>query len=373
MPQTVFMRLIQVTASRGWRGHEQKIIYLYEAFRDFGYVEDQWIVCPKDSEIFRIATQKGMQVFGLDFKGEYDLKFARSLKKIADDTGAGIVFIHNSESHTIAVLSSILYGLKIPLVLCRTLINRVDTNFFRKWKYNYSGIKKIICVSQPVVDVLKFAVNDHSKLCVVGSVTDIAKFPKQKPDGSLKREFNIPDDYKIIGNIAAFTGFKDHKTWISTASELKNRGLKAKYILIGDGPLEAEVRAHADSLQLNDDVIFAGFRKDIPQILPEFDLFLFTSNNEPTGGVLLESYACRVPIVAANAGGIPEVIVDGKTGLLAEVGNPVDFADKVEMLLADETMQDRFRDNGYQFLVENFTKDVIAKKMFDELDEVLNR
>ncbi len=373
LPQTDFMRLIQVTASMGWRGHEQKIIYLYEAFRDFGYVEDQWIVCPKNSEIFKVATSKGMQVFGLDFKSEYDLKFARSLKTIADENRADIVFIHNSESHTIAVLSSLLYGLKIPLVLCRTLIKRVDTNFFRKWKYNYRGIKKIICVSQPVVDVLKYAVKDHAKLCVVGSVTDIAKFPKQQPDGSLRREFNIPDDHKIIGNIAAFTGFKDHRTWIATASELKKRGLKAKYILIGDGPLEAEVRAQAKSLNLEDDVIFAGFRKDIPMVLPEFDLFLFTSNNEPTGGVLLESYACRVPIVAANAGGIPEVVVNGETGLLARAGNPIDFADKVEMLLADESLQNKFRDNGFQFLIGNFTKDVIAKKMFDELNEVLQK
>ncbi len=49
------MRLLQVTASKGWRGHEQKIIYLYEAFRDYGYVKDQWIVCPTDSQIFQIV------------------------------------------------------------------------------------------------------------------------------------------------------------------------------------------------------------------------------------------------------------------------------------------------------------------------------
>mgnify|MGYP006200583105 CR=1 FL=1 len=105
--------------------------------------------------------------------------------------------------------------------------------------------------------------------------------------------------------------------------------------------------------------------------MPEFDLFLFTSNNEPTGGVLLESYACRVPIVAANAGGIPEVVKDNETGLLAEVGNPIDFADKVILLLDNETLQKQFTDNGYQFLKDNFTKEVIAKKMFDELNEVL--
>jgi glycosyltransferase involved in cell wall biosynthesis len=367
------MRLIQVTASKGWRGHEQKIIYLYEAFKEFGYVDDQWIVCIKDSDIYNVAKSKNMQVYGLDFKSEYDLNFAKSLKKISDETKADLIFIHNSDSHTISVLSSLFYGLKTPLVLCRTLIKRVDTNFFRKWKYNYKGIKKIICVSHPVVEVLKYAVKDHSRLVVVGSVTDINKFQKQQKTGMLNKEFNIPPDYTIIGNIAAFTGFKDHFTWINTVEELHKRKLKAKYILIGDGPLETEIRAMVKAKGLENEVIFAGFRKDIPEVLPEFDLFLFTSNNEPTGGVLLESYACKVPIVAANAGGIPEVIVDNETGLLAEVGNPIDFADKVELLLGDEAMQDKFRKNGYQFLKDNFTKEVIAKKMIDELQDVLDK
>jgi glycosyltransferase involved in cell wall biosynthesis len=221
------------------------------------------------------------------------------------------------------------------------------------------------------VDVLKFAVKDHSKLCVVGSVTDIDKFKKQSKAGILHQEFNISNDYKIIGNIAEFTGFKDHKTWVNTVAELVKRGVKAKYILVGKGSLENEVREQVAVLGLQNDIVFAGFRKDIPEILPEFDLFLFTSNNEPTGGVLLESYACRVPIVAAKAGGIPEVVVDNETGLLAEVGNPISFADKVEQMLNDKQLQEKCITNGYQYLIDNFTKEVIARKMFDELNEVV--
>jgi glycosyltransferase involved in cell wall biosynthesis len=365
------MRLIQITVSKGWRGHEQKIIYLYEAFKDFKLVEDQWIICPDNSETYRVAIEKGMNVIALNPKSEYDLKFAKQLSKIANEKRADVVFIHNSESHTLAVLSSLFYGLKSPLVLCRTLIKRVDTNFLRKWKYNYKGIKKIICVSTPVLDILKYAVKDHSKMCVVGSVTDIHKFKKIEKTGLLHTEFNIPSDYKIIGNIAAFTGFKDHKTWVNTVAELVKRGVKAKYILVGDGPLESEIRAQVKELGLENEIIFAGFRKDIPEILPEFDLFLFTSNNEPTGGVLLESYACRVPIVAANAGGIPEVIVDNVTGLLAEVGNPISFADRVEEMLNDEELQKKCKTNGRQYLIDNFTKEVIARKMFEELNDVV--
>ena len=362
------MRLLQFTASEGWRGHEQKIIYLYEAFEEKKYFEDQYILCPTKSAVFDIATEKNMQVINMDFKSEYDLGFAKKLSQLVKEKNIDIVFIHSSKAHTLAVMSHLFFKMDATLVLCRTLIRRVDSNFLRKWKYNYKGIKKIICVSQPVVDVLKYAVKDHSKLCVVGSVTDIHKFKKTQKNGLLHKEFNIPEHHKIIGNIAEFTGFKDHKTWVNAVEILvKKKQIAATFVLVGKGKLEDEVRQQVAEKGLTDHVIFAGFRKDIPEILPEFDLFMFTSNNEPTGGVLLESYACKVPIVAANAGGIPEVIVNNETGILAEVGNPIDFADKVELLLKDEDLQKKLTANGYQFLLDNFTKDVIAKKMYDEL------
>lgn len=364
------MRLIQFTASNGWRGHEQKIIYLYEAFKAEGYVEDQWVVCPIGSEVERIATEKGMQVIPFEYKSEYSLSYAKTFKKLAEEKQASVIFIHSSKAHTIAVLAHFIFRMKVPLVLCRTLIKRVDTNFFRKWKYNYKGIKKIICVSQPVVESLKFAVKDHSRFAVVGSVTDINKFKKQESTGILHEEFNIPKDYKIIGNIAEFTGFKDHYTWVDTVEILvKENAIKVKYILVGKGSMEQDIKNYVEEKGLTEHIIFTGFRRDIPEILPEFDLFLFTSNNEPTGGVLLESYACKVPIVAADAGGISEVIVDGETGLLAKVGNPKDFAEKVTLLMQDKGLQDKFTQNGYQYLLDNFTKKVIAKKMYDELSK----
>jgi glycosyltransferase involved in cell wall biosynthesis len=141
--------------------------------------------------------------------------------------------------------------------------------------------------------------------------------------------------------------------------------------LIGDGPLEAEVKALVKSKRLEDDVIFAGFRRDVPEILPELDLFLFTSNNEATGSVVLEAYASHVASVAARAGGTSEVLIDGETGFLAEARNPIDFADKAEKILTNDELRHAMIERGYQFLKDNFTKEVIAKKMFAELDTVL--
>tara|TARA_R110000868_G_scaffold138960_1_gene353519 strand:+ start:1427 stop:2533 length:1107 start_codon:yes stop_codon:yes gene_type:complete len=364
------MKIIHFSASNVWRGHEQMIIDIYESFRDNEFVDNQLIICPENSELNRVAIERNLQVQAFDYKSEYDLKFAKIFKKIVESYKADIVIIHNSKAHTISVLSSVIFGLKTPLVLCRTLIVDIGTNFFRKFKYNYKGIKKIICISEAVVEILKPSIKNHNVMTVIGSVVNTDRFINNNRNGFLHREFNIPTDYKIIGNVSAFCKVKDHYTWVDTVEELYKRGLKAKYILIGEGSLEIEIKDYVISKGLEKEIIFAGYRTDIQKCFPEFDLFLFTSKCEATGGVILESYACKVPVVAANAGGIPTVLRNNETGLLAEVGNPIDFADKVEILMNNKSLQNKCILNGFDFLMTTSTRFIIGAKFLEVLNDV---
>lgn len=367
------MRLVQFSVSAVWRGHEQKIIYLHQAFEELGLVDEQWILCAEGTELHKRALEIGANVLTIDFKGQYNWGNIRKVTQHISSTQADVVFLHNTKAQGLAVMAATFIGLRTPLVLCRTLIKRVDTNIVRKWKYNHPSIKKIICVSQPVVESLKPAIKNHSKLTVVGSVTDPDRFLKKEANGCLRDELGLSKTTKIIGNIAAFTGFKDYPTWLRAAKRIfENADEDTAFVSVGKGKLMDEMKSLASELGLDGKVHFLGFRRDIPELLPEFDIFMFTSNAEPTGGVLLEAYACRVPIVAADAGGIPEVVIDGKTGILAEVGNPEDFASKVLTLLNDETTQKNLTDNGYLHLQHNFTKEVIAKKMMAEIRQALD-
>lgn len=365
------MRLVHFTASKVWRGHEQMIIDIYESLRDNDFVADQVIICTKQSAIFKVAMDRKLNVLAFDFKSSFDFNFAKKVKNSIEKFNADAIILHNSKAHTIGVLLSLFFGLKVPMVLCRTLVKHIGTNFIRKYKYNYEGIKKIICISEPVVEILKSSIKNHDKMTVIGSIVDTDSFINNTKNGFLHREFNIPLKYKIIGNVSAFSKVKDHYTWVNTVEELVKRGLKAKYILIGEGELELEIKNYVKSKGLENEIIFAGFRNDIQKCIPEFDLFLFTSKNEATGGVILESYACKVPVVAANAGGIPTVLIDNETGLLAEVGNPIDFANKTEQLINDKTLQDKFIKNGYDFLMSTSTRKIIGAKIIGVLNEVV--
>lgn len=363
------MRLLQITASDVWRGHEQQIVYYYDDFNS--KIEHQVLLCPSNTRLAEMATEKKYNLYTLPFKSEYDWKWMKKINQIIKEEKIDIILIHNSTSHTMCVISSLLFGWKTPMVFFRTLIKKVDTNFFRKWKYNYKGLKKIVCVSEAVRTVLLSAIKDPSRLSIVGSATDLTEFCNTQKKGLLHQELGLNLDTKLIANIAAFVPFKDHITFVDTAEILSKKIPDCKFLLIGKGELEDEIKAYVASKSLSDSVIFLGFRKDIPEIFPEFDVFLFTSKLEPTGGVLLEAYASKVPIVAARAGGIPEVVVENKTGLLCEKENPNEFANAVLKVLSDDTLRKELVENGYQHLKENFTKEVITQKMLHELEAVL--
>lgn len=364
------MRLLQITASNVWRGHEQQIVYYFDEFNP--KIEHQVLLCPTNTRLADIAEEKKYTYYSLPYNSKSKKLWISTINKIVKEHKIDVILIHNSKAHTLCIMHSLLYRSKIPMVFFRTLIKKVDTNPLRKWKYNYKHLKKLVCVSQAVVDVLKPAIKDHSRLSIVGSATNINEFPKKKATGLLLREFNLPEDTILIGNISAFVPFKDHYTFLNAAKIIKAKKPNVKFVLVGKGEMEDEIKGYAKQLGLENDIIFTGFRKDIPEIFPEFDVFMFTSKLEPTGGVLLEAYNCHVPIVATNYGGIPEVVIHNETGILCEKENAQAFAEAALKIIEDKALGEQLVANGEKHLLANFTKEIIAEKMLKELHEVLN-
>jgi len=364
------MRLLQITASSVWRGHEQQIVYYYDAFET--KIEHQVLICPTETKLADIATSKKYNVHTLPLESEYSRSWIKKIKQVIKDEKIDFILIHNSTAHTLCVIASLLSIKKTPMVFFRTLIKNIATNPLRKWKYNYKHIVKLICVSQAVIDILKPSIKDHSRFSIVGSATNLDDFKHTSKSYKLHDELGLSHKTQIIANISAFVSFKDHFTFVKTANILKDKLPNAKFLLIGTGNMEDEIKAFTKKLRLENHILFLGFRNDISEIFADFDLFLFTSKLEPTGGVLLEAYASHVPIVATNAAGIPEVVNHNETGLLCEKENPEAFAEAALTILENNTLREKFIKNGYQHLKNNFTKEVITEKMYKELENIHN-
>jgi glycosyltransferase involved in cell wall biosynthesis len=135
-------------------------------------------------------------------------------------------------------------------------------------------------------------------------------------------------------------------------------------LLVGDGPLRAEVEREIHALGLNAAVYLAGYRTDADSLLAAADVATLSSREEGMGSVLLDALAFGVPIAATRAGGIPEVIVDGDSGLLAERENPTALGDAISSILVDSQLRARLRANSAararEFSVERMTDRTIS-------------
>ena len=135
--------------------------------------------------------------------------------------------------------------------------------------------------------------------------------------------------------------------------------------VVGEGPMESEMTQLAASLGIDDRVRFFGARKGVGPLIANADLFLLPSEQESFGLAALEAMACGVPVVATSAGGLPEVIDDGVSGLLFEKGNVDDAVEKATRLLSDTELHKNIRDAGLKSVVEKFNLDRIVQEYED--------
>lgn len=363
------MNVLHISTAKSWRGGEQQIAYLIGELANNGVGGHVFCVQGAAMEAFCRANTIPFTTYRK--RSSFDLAGALQVRKLCRSGEFGtfdLIHAHDSHAHTLLVLAASIWGNRVPAVVSRRVDFPVRGRFSR-WKYNHPTVKRIVCVSGFIKDVMTPAVNDPARLVVVHSGVDIGKFP-EKPEGRLRKEFGLREDRPIIANVAAIAPHKDYPTFVDVVEGLVQDGLDAQFMIVGgDGGEEQMIRERIRAKELDQNIILTGFRDDIPTILPEIDLLLFTSKTEGLGTTLLDAFAAGVPVVATAAGGIPELVINEQTGLLANVGNVPDLAAHVKRLIADNALREALRANAKTF-VQEFSKHRTAEKTMKVYGEV---
>lgn len=361
------MKVLHFSSATTWRGGEQQIAYLVEELNKESI--QQWIFCPKNSALADYCLFHNLPHFTYTKLFSTNPLIAFQFKNLCKKLGVSLAHIHDSHSHTFAYMSALL-GNSTPLVLSRRVDFPVQNTSFSKKKYNHPSIKRILSVSQAVQDILAPTIEDKSKLNIVHSGIDITKFDSAEK-GVLRKELNLPSSTKIIANIAAIAPHKDYHTFVDAAAIIKRRHPETFFLIIGgDGGEQAAIEAYIQSKKLSDTIKLLGFRKDIPAILPDIDVFLYTSKEEGLGTTLLDVLACGVPIVATIAGGIPEIIQHQKNGLLAPVKDAQKLANGVSTILCEANLAKAYVAEGKE-RVKVFSKEMTALKTMAVYREII--
>lgn len=359
--------VLHVSSPRSWRGGEQQAAYLYGELARKNIA--QAIACPRGSVMAQRCAERGWRHVTIPRRAAVDPFFARGVARAARDLGANLVHAHDPHAHTAAVLAHALFGAPGRIVVHRRVDFPIKRDPFTRWKYDHRAVRRIVCVSGAIAEILRPALRDPSRLRVVHSGVDLARFGAT-PDGRLRRQLGVPEGTALVGNVSALAGHKDYPTFVETAARLLARGVRARFVAIGEGPERPRIEALLRERGLEKDVVLAGFRDDVPIVFPELDVLLFPSETEGLGTTVLDAFAAGVPVVATRAGGIPEMVVHGETGLLAEVRDAETLAGHVERVLAEPALRERLVAGGRTRLRE-FGVDRTAEKILAVYGEVL--
>jgi len=338
------LHIVHLSTPLDWRGGEQQVAYLMRGLAELGTVH-QTLLCPEGSALAAHAQNQGWPLRTFRRSFSLDPRRAAWLAHQQRDLRADLWHLHDPHGHSLAVLASSLGWLEVPLLLHRRVDYPVKDRWLSRYKYNHSAIRRIVCVSQAVAEVLSPTLRTPEKLQVIHSGIDLGRFATRQSPGRLRSELGLPADQWLVGNVAALTQQKDYFTFLRTVDAL-GRDFPARFVIMGQGHQAEALQTYAHELGVSGRVHFLGFRRDIGTVLPELDTLLFPSENEGLGTTLLDAMAAEVPIIATEVGGIPEVVWPGQTGLLAPVGDADALAKKVKQVFEEETLRKRLIAGG---------------------------
>lgn len=178
---------------------------------------------------------------------------------------------------------------------------------------------------------------------------------------TVRTEWGIPPDALVIGTVARLVPQKALHVLLNAYAQYRVQSrLASRLVIVGQGPLEIELKAMSHQLGLGSEIIWAGFREDIPAVMNAFDTFILTSSYEGFGLVLLEAMAAARPVIASRVSAIPEIVQDGMTGLLCESGDPEDFA-RALLRLEESDVRARLGTAGRDRVLTHFTPGRMAE------------
>ena len=213
----------------------------------------------------------------------------------------------------------------------------------------------MVTISEGIRQVLLREGVAEKHLQLIHSVVDLEQYncPADRP--WFEGEFALPPGTRTVAIIAQLIERKGHRFLLAGAEQILAAVPNLRFIFFGQGPQRAELEAECRARGLAEKVIFAGFRDDLPRILPNLDLVVHPALMEGLGVSLLQAAAAGRSMIGARAGGIPEVIRDGVNGYLVPPGEVTPLAEKSIELLLDRQQADRFGANGRRLVEEEFS------------------
>jgi glycosyltransferase involved in cell wall biosynthesis len=359
------MRILHIDTERGWRGGERQALWLASELARRGHGS---IVAARPSEpLAQRANDAGIEVVACAPRFEADPRVGLRLRRFIRNRGIDVVHAHTA--HAVGLGSVATIATRIPLVAARRVDFHLRANLGTRWKYGHADA--IIAISRAVATILVSDGIDRAKIAIVPDGTDVHRRIAPVFASTLVA-LGVRQGAPLVVQVAQLVPHKDPVNFLSAIAFARERIPTLQALLVGEGELRMAVENTARALNLTGVLHVVGYRNDADALLAAADVVVLSSREEGLGSVLLDALLLGKPIAATSAGGIPDVVQHGVTGLLAPVGDSAALGANIAALLSNRELASRLG-AAAKSRVSEFSVERMADRTLAVYERVLAR
>ena len=340
-----------IDLGREYRGGQHQAFLLLQGLLELGHAPE--LMAQRESVLAVRAAQLGVTVHLCDPKRRR-LTAAQQIRSLLGDRKADLV--HANEPHALTAAWLARAHRAVPMVVSRRIALPIPENRFSLARYRAAA--RVIAISHFVEQSVTRSGIPSSRVSVIYDGVRIPAEISLSQRKNARDQLGVGLDNLCIGNVAAFVPEKGHALLLEAFTKLRAQFPKCVLALLGEGPELPRLQSLAQSLRVTEAVKFLPAGTEIEIAFAAMDIFAFPSHAEPLGSALLAAMSHALPVVAIARGGVPEVIADGKNGLLVSDLDPSVFASAITRLIqrpaegastgrsAAETIKARFSAEG---------------------------
>lgn len=307
----------------------------------------------------------------------YDLALATKMATVARAEKLDLFHVHYAIPHSISGIlarESIKDKRYVPVI---TTLHGTDITLVGADRSYLPITRYALQQSDGVTAVSKFLKKatietfDFDDVEVIPNFICPAHYVK-RPDSPLRAEL-APNGELLLVHVSNFRPVKRPLDCVEIFANAKKDFPNVRLVMVGDGPERAAVKHRASVLGVQGDTIFPGKKGNISDYLAASDIFLLPSELESFGLAALEAAACELPVIATRIGGIPEVVNDGESGYLSDVGDIEKMTTDTLKLLKDDEFRVAFGKRGRELAVQRYSTDAIIPQYIAFYEKVLGR
>lgn len=357
--------VLHTEASTGWGGQEIRIISESAGMIERGH--RVLLVCQPTSVIAREASEQGIETIVMPIRGAFDIKGISRLQALYRDEKVDIVNTHSSKDSWCAGLAAKLSG-DVKVIRTRHLSIPIKRNF--ESKLLYRTLPDAIVTTGEAIRKHIIERTDANPETIVSIPTgiDLKAFDPVTADRlSFRKDIGVDPEAPLIGTVGMLRVMKGHSYLLNAAAEVIREFPDARFAIIGDTAFESNIKEHLaqqiEQLGIAGNIIMAGYRDDIPEIMAGLDVFVLASiRSEGVPQVITQAMAMKRPVIGTNVGSVYEQIIDKETGFLIEKANSARIRDSILAMLRNPAMAKEMGEKGRKLVEERFSLDTMLDK-----------